>query len=141
MSTTPTLKIYHVSNEAPHGTAFFEHPESWAMRKEHYKLVAQGNKRVAAGRDHYDILEEVFKTENGQSGSTLFTITEEETPRRSLSVGDVVVLGEDKPYEVGRVGFRPIWERNEQGSMGNSPIKIPKTKSGDDSCQIHTQVP
>lgn len=124
MSTT--LKIYHVSNEAPHGTAFFEHPESWAMRKEHYKLVAQGNKRVAAGRDHYDILEEVFKTENGQSGSTLFTLVEEETPRRSLSVGDVVVLGE--PYEVGRVGFRPIGERNEQGSMGTSPIEIPKNQ-------------
>ena len=128
MSTAPNLKIYHVSNEAPHGTAFFEHPESWAMRKEHYKLVAQGNMQVAAGRDHYDVLEEVFKTENSQGSSTLFTITEEETPRRSLSVGDVVVLDEDKPYEVGRVGFRPIRERNEQGSMGSDPISIPKNQ-------------
>ena len=122
-----TLKIYHVREDAPHGTAFFEHPESWDERKEHYKLVAQGDRPpLLVGLDHRDVLEDVFGAEqNGVNTgeSTTFTITEEETPRRSLSVGDVVIL-DGTPYEVGSVGFRNIKDRNEQGTMGDTPMEI-----------------
>lgn len=128
MAFSPTLKIYHVREDAPHGTAFFEHPESWDERKENYKLVAQGDVRASLpGRDHYDVLEDVFATEqNGVNTgeATTFTITEEETPHRSLSVGDVVIL-DGTPYEVGSVGFRNIKDRNEQGTMGDEPLEIP----------------
>lgn len=122
----PTLRIYHVRKDAPRGTAFFEHPESWDERKEHYKLVARGDTRPALpGRDHFDILEDVYNAEQNGVGfeAKMFTLDEEETPRRSLSVGDVVVVDE-KPYEVGSVGFRVISDRNEQGTMGKEPWEI-----------------
>lgn len=114
------IDVYHVKRNAPRGTAFHEHPESWDERKEHYKRVA--TVRIDLNGADIDARDVAFRATQTDpiAESTIPDEVDYEVvsveKHRSTSVGDVFFIY-DLPHEVGKVGFRPIIGRNEKGTM------------------------
>jgi len=118
-----TITAHFVREDAPRGIAYFVHPERWEARKEHYDEKATVEVPVEELPSGYGppgdemdyttlALEHAFRLlQNGVSVGK-GRITEESPKRRSLSVGDVLIL-EGTPHEVTRTGFRDITERKE----------------------------
>ena len=117
------ITAHYVRADAPRGVAYFVHPERWEARKEHYDEKATVEVPVeelpsADGPpgDEVDLttlaLEHAFRLlQNGISVGKGRS-TEGSPKRRSLSVGDVLIL-EGTPHEVTRTGFCDITERKE----------------------------
>jgi len=125
---TSEIEVYHPAEEAPHGTRFHEHPEAWRERREHYEKVAEGSCQPNAFENLGAILEAVWTEEQNGVEEHPGPLTMEPAPRRSLSVGDVVLI-DGTPFEVGSVGFRIIADRNEDGTMERDPIEIPEPEA------------
>lgn len=127
-------KVYHVKRNAPRGIAFHEHPEPWKERRGHYTLVAEYETTELSDskEGHISFCECIFEEENlagegsvdnGTDTPEHIERTESVRPRRSLSVGDVVLV-DGVPYECSRIGWREISNRNENGSTGSDPYPI-----------------
>lgn len=131
-----TVEVYHVEQEAPRGTAFFEHPERWETRRKHYRHVATAYVHGPANRTAQQILDDAWVKLQKGVGETTATVSVDchAKQRRSTSVGDVMILdagdldadalGRDGsiPFEVGTVGFRDITDDNPEPSIGNQNL-------------------
>lgn len=122
------MEIHHVRREAPRGTAFFEHPEKWDDRREHYRHVATVTVRRPAEEETGRLLEDAWRElQNGVRGPENASAECHVQRRRSTSVGDVMILypsaaGDEAdpiPFEVGTIGFRRITEENPDPSVGD----------------------
>jgi hypothetical protein len=138
--------LYHVDNydddTVPHGTAGFEHPESWEQRREHYRMI--GHVEIELPHEPGADLDDVRR----RALERVYTISQHGGPHypgdkwparngvsvyvdraRSTSVADVIVAPWDDgtPFEVGRgFSFRPIADRNPHGTAGDPlPIEGP----------------
>ena len=117
------ITAHYVREDAPRGVAYCVHPERWEARKEHYDEKAtvkvpveelpSGDGPPGDEMDYTTLaLEHAFRLlQNGVSVGK-GRITEESPKRRSLSVGDVLIL-EGTPHEVTRTGFCDITKRKE----------------------------
>lgn len=132
---TATVEVHHVTRDAPKGVAFFEHPESWAERREHYRHVATVEVLFGDETSIEQILEQVWtRLQHGVDGATSARVESHVTNRRSTSVGDVMVASvgsgeqsekDPSPYEVGKIGFREIGDYNPDSSAGGGdPLPI-----------------
>lgn len=119
-----TVEVHHVYRDAPKGTAFFQHPEKWEDRREHYRHVATAEVSGSATKDIKPLLEDAWRElQNGAGGNKKTVAVEPHVARRrSTSVGDVMIVKdvaagdreEAVPFEVGHVGFRKIIDENHE---------------------------
>lgn len=129
-----TALVLHVREDAPHGTRFTEHPESWDEREEYYEPVAliKFDEEVLSETERdRPILEAAYAATNNDpmgrdAGVIEIDWKKEKSKVRSTSVGDVIITSSPLPiraFEVGSLGFRDITERNEEGSFAD-PLPI-----------------
>lgn len=118
------ITAHYVRADAPRGIAYFEHPERWEARKEHYEKKATVEvpiEDIPPGEgptgDEVDLttlaLNRAFRLLQNGVAAGKGHITEDSPKRRSLSVGDVLIL-KGIPHEVTRVGFCDITGRKEE---------------------------
>ena len=124
-----TITAHYVRADAPRGVAYFEHPERWEARKEHYVKKAtvevpvedlppgDGPPGDGPPGDEQDLktlaLARAFRLLQNGIAAGKGRITEERPKRRSLSVGDVLIL-KGIPHEVTRFDFCDITGRKEE---------------------------